>query len=244
MSSPLRDWYNVKKNTKSKAVQIVKLFDGAPVWKLEYIYVKAQENFCVAWDYQETHELDVIVDDWTRADKAKIEKYRADINAMEDYENFILWTDVQHYIPPVPVEGKEDEHLDDQLLDAPEEHERGIDSDGAREEAYRVGEGIVPCSSCLLENPRRKSSQEFSNTCHDLFSTEEVGVVNDIATVRSVEKDIVDAVQAYTVQIHSRLVQRFKQREEDFQCRLHQYNLDFHNSLALEANVSEEMTNL
>ncbi|CAI9106817.1 OLC1v1006045C1 [Oldenlandia corymbosa var. corymbosa] len=68
--------------------------------------------------------------------------------------------------------------------------------------------------------------------------------IHNISVVRTLEKDIVDAVQAYNVQIHSRLVQRFKQKEEEYQRRLQQYDLDYQDSLVLEANVNEDMANL
>ncbi|CAI9112966.1 OLC1v1013481C1 [Oldenlandia corymbosa var. corymbosa] len=72
----------------------------------------------------------------------------------------------------------------------------------------------------------------------------ELGNVHDLSGVRSLEKNIVDAVQAYNVQIHSRLVQCFRQKEKEYQRRLLQNDLDYHNSLSLEGSVSEEMTQL
>ncbi|CAI9111951.1 OLC1v1012302C1 [Oldenlandia corymbosa var. corymbosa] len=70
------------------------------------------------------------------------------------------------------------------------------------------------------------------------------GNVHNTAIVRALEKEIVDAIQAYNVQIHSRLVQRFKQKEEEWRRRLHQYDLDFQDFLILEANISDEMKKL
>ncbi|CAI9112037.1 OLC1v1012407C1 [Oldenlandia corymbosa var. corymbosa] len=43
---------------------------------------------------------------------------------------------------------------------------------------------------------------------------------------------------------HSRLVQCFRQQEEEWKRRLHQYDVDFHASLTLEANIYEEMEKL
>ncbi|CAI9089142.1 OLC1v1023652C1 [Oldenlandia corymbosa var. corymbosa] len=71
-----------------------------------------------------------------------------------------------------------------------------------------------------------------------------LGNVHSNSAVRTLEKEIVDAMQAYNVQIHSRLVHRFKQKEEEYQRYLQQYDLDYQDSLILEANVSEEMANL
>ncbi|CAI9112775.1 OLC1v1013267C1 [Oldenlandia corymbosa var. corymbosa] len=65
-----------------------------------------------------------------------------------------------------------------------------------------------------------------------------------ISAVRTLEKDIMDTMQAYNAQIHSRLVQRFKQKEEEYQGRLQQYDLDYQDFLVLEENVNEEMANL
>ncbi|CAI9095101.1 OLC1v1030962C1 [Oldenlandia corymbosa var. corymbosa] len=78
----------------SKADHRVELFDGAPVWKPNYLFVEAPKEFCVAWDHRETHELGVIADTWTSADKQKIKKYRADINALESFETILSYTKV------------------------------------------------------------------------------------------------------------------------------------------------------
>ncbi|CAI9115115.1 OLC1v1015951C1 [Oldenlandia corymbosa var. corymbosa] len=67
------------------------------------------------------------------------------------------------------------------------------------------------------------------------------GDVHNTDKVRSLEKELTDAVNALNLRAHSRLIQRFKQQEEEWKHRLHQYYLDFHASLSLEANIYEEI---
>ncbi|CAI9115360.1 OLC1v1016248C1 [Oldenlandia corymbosa var. corymbosa] len=69
-------------------------------------------------------------------------------------------------------------------------------------------------------------------------------VIHNIRVVKQLEKDILDAIHAYNVQIHSRLMNSLKEKEEEMQRRLHQYDLDYHDSLILEQNIVEEVAHL
>ncbi|CAI9115251.1 OLC1v1016104C1 [Oldenlandia corymbosa var. corymbosa] len=70
------------------------------------------------------------------------------------------------------------------------------------------------------------------------------GDVHNTDKVKLLEKELSDAVNALNLRVHSPLVQPFRQQEEEWKRRLHQYNLDFHASLSLEANIDEEMGKL
>ncbi|CAI9115652.1 OLC1v1016616C1 [Oldenlandia corymbosa var. corymbosa] len=70
------------------------------------------------------------------------------------------------------------------------------------------------------------------------------GDVHNTDKVRALEKELTDTVNALNLRAYSRLVQRFRQQEEEWKRRLHQYDLDFHDSLSLEANINEEMEKL
>ncbi|CAI9111949.1 OLC1v1012300C1 [Oldenlandia corymbosa var. corymbosa] len=89
-----KDWYNVKRNPTSGAKQIVELFDSSPMWKPNYLFVQAPEEFCVTWDHRESREMGVIADVWSKSDKARIEHHRDDITALESFENYLYWTKV------------------------------------------------------------------------------------------------------------------------------------------------------
>ncbi|CAI9109142.1 OLC1v1008904C1 [Oldenlandia corymbosa var. corymbosa] len=67
------------------------------------------KSFLHGVDYRESHELGVIADTWTSADKQKVEKYRADIKSLESFETILSYTKVQQYILPVRVEEKKDD---------------------------------------------------------------------------------------------------------------------------------------
>ncbi|CAI9102841.1 OLC1v1001189C1 [Oldenlandia corymbosa var. corymbosa] len=70
------------------------------------------------------------------------------------------------------------------------------------------------------------------------------GDVQNTDIVKALEKELTNAVNALNLRAHSCLVQRFRQKEEKWKRRLHQYDLDFHSSLSLEANINEEMEKL
>ncbi|CAI9100129.1 OLC1v1037063C1 [Oldenlandia corymbosa var. corymbosa] len=67
---------------------------------------RAPEDFRVTWDHRESQEMGVIIDVWSKSDKARIKQYRDDITALESLKNDLNWTKVQQYIPPIPVKDK------------------------------------------------------------------------------------------------------------------------------------------
>ncbi|CAI9094430.1 OLC1v1030171C1 [Oldenlandia corymbosa var. corymbosa] len=97
-STKYKDWYNVKTNVSSKAKRIIELFYGAPSWKPNYLFVSAPDDVCMAWDYREAHEMGGVADAWSKHDKARIERYRVDIDSLESVENILGYTEVQHYV--------------------------------------------------------------------------------------------------------------------------------------------------
>ncbi|CAI9102679.1 OLC1v1000981C1 [Oldenlandia corymbosa var. corymbosa] len=69
-------------------------------------------------------------------------------------------------------------------------------------------------------------------------------VIHNIRVVEQLEKDILDAIQAYNVQIHSQLMNSLREKEEEMQRRLHQYDLDYQNSLMLGGHIVKEVAHL
>ncbi|CAI9108715.1 OLC1v1008392C1 [Oldenlandia corymbosa var. corymbosa] len=93
-STKYKDWYNVKTNVSSKAKCIIELFDGAPSWKSNYLFVLAPDDVCMAWDYRKAHEMGGVADAWSKHDKARIERYRVDIDSLESVEDILGYTEV------------------------------------------------------------------------------------------------------------------------------------------------------
>ncbi|CAI9103155.1 OLC1v1001601C1 [Oldenlandia corymbosa var. corymbosa] len=82
---------------------------GAPSWKPNYLFVSAPDDVRMAWDYREAHEMGGVVDAWSKHDKARIERYRVDIDSLESVEDILGYTEVQRYVPPVRVEKRKDD---------------------------------------------------------------------------------------------------------------------------------------
>ncbi|CAI9089670.1 OLC1v1024288C1 [Oldenlandia corymbosa var. corymbosa] len=123
-------------------------------------------------NYRETNGFEAIKDDWTDEDREKIEELAEDLKKLEKYSKVVKWSDMQHYIPAIPVEEKEiinvldipveekkDEHCHDELyktlerLEArtrqnPSQERSGLDQeDGPRGEKPAVaiqGAGLCP----------------------------------------------------------------------------------------------------
>ncbi|CAI9099055.1 OLC1v1035816C1 [Oldenlandia corymbosa var. corymbosa] len=61
-----------------------------------------------AWDHRETEGLGVIKDEWNKKDEECIEELEDDLQKIQTYPKLIKWSNVQSYIPPIPVEKKKD----------------------------------------------------------------------------------------------------------------------------------------
>ncbi|CAI9099326.1 OLC1v1036122C1 [Oldenlandia corymbosa var. corymbosa] len=75
----------VEKNPKSGAKKIVEAYGGSKIWKPDYLFVKAPENFCVAWNYRETNDLEAIKDDWTDKEDEEVEEFEENLKKLMKY---------------------------------------------------------------------------------------------------------------------------------------------------------------
>ncbi|CAI9102258.1 OLC1v1000499C1 [Oldenlandia corymbosa var. corymbosa] len=110
MKAPL-DWYIVKKHPRTGIKKMVEAYGGSPEWKPKFMFVKASKNYYVAWNYREAEGLRAVKDDWTKEDDERVAELDDDLKKILKYPKLIKWSDVQHYIPPIPVEEEKDTNV-------------------------------------------------------------------------------------------------------------------------------------
>ncbi|CAI9103319.1 OLC1v1001782C1 [Oldenlandia corymbosa var. corymbosa] len=88
--------------------KMVEAYGGSPEWKPGYLFVKASEKYCVAWNQREVEGLRVIKDEWSKEDDDSVEEFADDLNKILKYSKLVKWSDAQHYVPPVLVEEGKD----------------------------------------------------------------------------------------------------------------------------------------
>ncbi|CAI9102764.1 OLC1v1001084C1 [Oldenlandia corymbosa var. corymbosa] len=97
-STSFQDWYIVKRCLRPGVKKMVEAYCGSPEWKPEYLFVKASEKYCVAWNWREVEGLGVIKDAWSKEDDNSVEEFADDLKKVLKYSKLVKWSGVPYYV--------------------------------------------------------------------------------------------------------------------------------------------------
>ncbi|CAI9095151.1 OLC1v1031030C1 [Oldenlandia corymbosa var. corymbosa] len=89
-STNFQYWYIVKRNLTTGAKKIVEAYGGSPIWKPNFMYIKAPEKYFIAWNYRETNGYEAMKEYWTDEDKEKIKEFDKDLKKFEKYSKIVM----------------------------------------------------------------------------------------------------------------------------------------------------------
>ncbi|CAI9108673.1 OLC1v1008339C1 [Oldenlandia corymbosa var. corymbosa] len=106
-----QDWYMVKRNLVSGSRKIAEACSGSSICEPNFLYVKAPEKYCVAWNYREAEGFEAVKDEWTKEDEEKNKEFASDLEKLERYPKILGYGVVQQFIPVMPIEGLQADNI-------------------------------------------------------------------------------------------------------------------------------------